>query len=429
MEYAILGGGALGLMTAYRLTRAGHPVMLFEQEEVPGGLAAGFRVGDDGEAWLEKFYHHLFRTDTTAIQTIQELGLGDRLTWSHPRTVTLTGGALHQLDSPLNLLLFHPLRFDERLRVFAVLAFLKLGRAGPLAGSTADDWLRRWMGDRPYRLLFEPLFEGKFGEMREQIAMPWFWARVHDRTTYLGYVRGGFQLVYERMVERIGEQGGKILLGTRVEQARPLEDGRWQVQSSRGTWTVDRVISTLPTRLTCRLIPALPADYRARYEWGQAYGAQCLILALDRRLTDSYWVNVCDPGYPFTSLVEHTNFRPAAEYGGRHLIYLGNYRPMDDPLFKMRKVEILAEFLPHLRRVRPDFELEWVKESWLFQAPFAQPIVTTDYPEHIPPLHTPLKGLWLANMFQIYPHDRGQNYSFALANQLVKELQTSDTAV
>jgi protoporphyrinogen oxidase len=422
MQYAILGGGALGLMAAYRLTQAGHSVMLFEQEAVPGGLAAGFRVGNDGEAWLEKFYHHLFRSDKTAIRTIRELGLGERLTWSHPRTVTLTGGDIYQLDSPFNLLLFRPLRFAERLRVFAVLAFLKLGSARPLEGKTADAWLRRWMGRRPYQMLFEPLFEGKFGALREQIAMPWFWARVHDRTTYLGYVRGGFQLVYERLVERIGEQGGKVLLGTRVEQAQPLEDGRWQVQTSQGSWTVDRVISTLPTELTCRLIPALPADYRARYAWGQAYGAQCLVLALDRALTDSYWVNICDPGYPFTGLFEHTNFRSAGEYGGRHLVYLGNYRPMDDPLFKMEKAELLAAFLPSLKRIRPDFEAEWVRESWLFQAPFAQPIVTTDYPAHIPPPQTPLKGLWLANMFQIYPHDRGQNYSFALANRLVEEL-------
>ncbi|HAT43474.1 MAG TPA: amine oxidase, partial [Ktedonobacter sp.] len=123
-------------------------------------------------------------------------------------------------------------------------------------------------------------------------------------------------------------------------------------------------------------VPALPADYRTKYDWGQAYGAQCLILALDRQLTDSYWVNICDPGYPFTGLFEHTNFRPASEYGGRHLVYLGNYRPMDDPLFKMSKEEILHEFLPHLKRIRPEFEPAWVQESWLFQAPFAQPIVT-----------------------------------------------------
>ncbi|HAG99047.1 MAG TPA: hypothetical protein DCL75_09375 [Ktedonobacter sp.] len=38
MEYAILGGGALGLMAAYRLTRSGHSVMVFEQEKIAGGL-------------------------------------------------------------------------------------------------------------------------------------------------------------------------------------------------------------------------------------------------------------------------------------------------------------------------------------------------------------------------------------------------------
>ena len=41
----------------------------------------------------------------------------------------------------------------------------------------------------------------------------------------------------------------------------------------------------------------------------------------------------------------------------------------------------------------------------------------------LPRSRRPLKGLWLANMFQIYPHDRGQNYSFDLANQLVRQLQ------
>jgi hypothetical protein len=58
----------------------------------------------------------------------------------------------------------------------------------------------------------------------------------------------------------------------------------------------------------------------------------------------------------------------------------------------------------------------------MFAAPFAQPIVTTDYRAHIPPFHTPVPGLHLANMFQVYPHDRGQNYSVALAQALVQHL-------
>ena len=57
-----------------------------------------------------------------------------------------------------------------------------------------------------------------------------------------------------------------------------------------------------------------------------------------------------------------------------------------------------------------------------FTSPFAQPIVTTEYRAHIPPHETPLPGLYLANMFQVYPQDRGQNYSIALANKLAKRL-------
>jgi protoporphyrinogen oxidase len=416
MEYAVLGGGALGLMAAYRLAQAGQSVIVFEQEQIAGGLASGFQVGG---TWLEKFYHHIFRSDKKIIQMIEELGLRNRLEWLRPRTVSLIGGEIHQLDSPLTLLTFKPWRIDERLRVAAVLSFLKVVPPSLLEGQTAGPWLRRWLGQRPYENFFEPLFIGKFGALHDQIALPWFWARFHDRTTQLGYLRGGFQLFYERLLERITELGGKVLLGTRVEKVEQ-ENGRWRVESSQGTWSFDQVISTFPTRLTCRLISALPEDYRKKYEWGQAYGAHCLILALDRSITDSYWINICDRGYPFTGLFEHTNFRSPSEYGGHHLLYLGSYRPMDDPLFTMSKEEVMAEYFPALKRIVPAFDPAWVQDSWTFKAAYAQPIVTTDYRDHIPPLETPLEGLWLANMFQVYPHDRGQNYSLDLAEQVVQ---------
>src|SRR5258708_34869108 len=174
MDYAILGGGALGLGADYRLAKAGHQVMVFEQETTAGGLAAGFRVGD---TWLEKFYHHLFRTDTTAIKLIQELGLGDKLEWSHPRTVCLIDGKFQQIDSPLTLLRFSPLRIDERLRVAAVGAALKLSSSGLYEGKTAEPWLRRWMGKRPYGMVFEPLFVAKFVALHCQFALRCFWAR------------------------------------------------------------------------------------------------------------------------------------------------------------------------------------------------------------------------------------------------------------
>ena len=426
-RYAILGAGALGLTAGLRLAQRGNKVVVFEREPLPGGLAAGFQLDATPAApWLEKFYHHLFESDRRAVAMIEELGLGPLLEWHRPRTVTLVEGHLRQLDSPTSLLRFTPLPVLSRVRMGVALAYLRALRSpSSLEGRTAVAWIRHWMGDDAGRVVWEPLLRGKFGAAADSIAMPWFWARVHDRTARLGYLRGGFQQLYERLAERIAELGGEVRLETTVAKVTGSEgafrlraDGAGEPASE----TFDRVVSTLPTRLTARLVDGLGDDYLQRHDPGPAYGAQCLILALDRPLTDAYWINVNDPGFPFMAAVEHTNMLPAGAYGNRHLIYLGNYKPMDDPFLRMERHEVVRAFLPHLARLNPAFRPEWVTESWMFVAPFAQPIVTPAYRSRIPPFRTPLAGLWSANMFQVYPHDRGQNYSIELAERLVAAL-------
>lgn len=415
MQIAVLGAGALGLTAALRLAQSGHRVTVIEREPLPGGLAAGFEV--EPGIWLEKFYHHLFRSDRHAIRLIDELGLGDHLEWRAPVTATLRDGRLHQLDSPASLLRFKPLSLIDRIRMGTALAALKaMPNPRLLEGRTASAWLRRWMGPRAVDVVWGPLLRGKFGATANEIAMPWFWARVHDRTQELGYLRGGFQQLYFRLAGRIGAAGGEVRLGSAVTSVREVDRGLL-VETDAGNERFDRVVSTLAIRLTARLAPDLPEAWRARHEWGRAYGAHCLVLALDRPLTSAYWLNVNDPGYPFMALVEHTNYRPPSEYGGRHLIYLGNYRPMDDPLLSRPRAEIVDEFVPHLARINPAFEESWLTDAWSFAAPFAQPIVTVDYRDHIPPFATPVPGLFVASMFQVYPHDRGQNYSIRLAER------------
>ena len=75
---AILGGGYTGLMAAYRLSKAGYDVSLFEMNKSLGGLASDFKV--EG-ASLERAYHHLFNTDKDIISATKELGTEDRLKW------------------------------------------------------------------------------------------------------------------------------------------------------------------------------------------------------------------------------------------------------------------------------------------------------------------------------------------------------------
>lgn len=426
---AILGGGALGLALAYRLATAGERVVVMEREAEAGGLAAGFRVGQDGP-WLEKFYHHIFRSDTALQALVAELGLAGKLYWGHPNSSILIDGTAYRLEGSVGAILaLSPLPLIDRLRLGAVGAGLKLlPSPSPLEGQIAASWLRRWMGPSAYRLIWEPQLRGKFGALADTIAMPWMWARIHYRSASLGYLRGGFQQLYEALVAGIEMHGGEVRLETEVQSIRHAGNEGVRVVSSAGDERFARVISTLAPRLTFKLAPDIPQDFRARYEWGNAYGAHCLILALDRPLLkDVYWLSITGPEYPFLAAVEHTNYIPASEYGGKHLLYLGNYLPMDHPTMRATPDEVLEQYLPHLSRLNPSFSRDWITQYWGFAAPYAQPIVTADYKDHIPPHETPIPGLYIANMFQVYPQDRGQNYSIALANQLAKQLVASAT--
>ncbi|HZU75943.1 MAG TPA: FAD-dependent oxidoreductase, partial [Dehalococcoidia bacterium] len=288
-------------------------------------------------------------------------------------------------------------------------------------GLTAAGWARRWFGPRAYEALIEPILEGKIGERAPEIAMSWLWSRFHERSLRLGYLRGGFQQLYDALGERIRSYGGELRLGVAARRIRSV-DGMVEIETDHGSERVRQALVTAPPPVFRRMVEGLPAGYAARYSDAESYSAQVLILALDRRLVEEYWLSIADPGFPFLVLVEHTNFMPPADYGGRHLVYLGNYLPPDHPFLRESEQELLDLFTPAIRRLNPDFKPSWVKERWLFQAPHAQPIVTPGYPERLPPLKTPLPGVYAASMAHVYPQDRGQNYSMALGERVADEM-------
>ncbi len=424
MHIGVLGGGPLGLTAAMRLARRGAQVTLLEKENELGGLASGFKVGDSG-TYLEKFYHHLFRSDKEIQALITELGLSDKLGWYNTNTSTLYKGKVWRF-SPKDILLNYPLSIPSRLRMPAVSAYLKYtGNYKRFRKDTAMEWLQRWMGNEAYDMQFKPLLVGKFGDFAPEIAMPWFWSRVHERSFSLGYMRGGFQQLYDRLGEEVTRAGGEIHLSTSVTRIAPIEGGKTRVDTDQTEpYTFDIVISTLPTRLFLRLAQGIPDQYKERYDWGNALGTHVVVLALKESLLDPvYWLNINDPGFPFLVAVDHTNMIPASDYGGRHMIYLGNYLKMDHPYFTQSDEETLSEYMPYLKKLNPAFTEEWIMERWLFKAPYAQPIVTREYEAHIPPFKTPLPNVYMGNMFQVYPQDRGQNYSIKLADKLTRMIQ------
>ena len=135
----VLGGGALGLGAALRLAQAGRRVTLIEREPQLGGLAAGFRVGPNS---LEKFYHHIFRSDTTIIGFIRELGLENRLIWGQPNTSTLSNGRIVSLGTIPDLLRLPLLEPVDRARFLFGMAVLKaIPNEKVFQGWTAARWM------------------------------------------------------------------------------------------------------------------------------------------------------------------------------------------------------------------------------------------------------------------------------------------------
>lgn len=426
MRYGLIGAGALGLTVALRLSQRGHQVTVLERDPVPGGLAGSFEV--EPGMWLEKFYHHLFQTDRLAVSLVNELGLGDALQWHQPTTTIFVGDRAYPLDSARAVLAFPRLSIPSRLRLAAGVGALRLLPSHkPLERQTAGRWMRTVMGSPAYETVWKPLLRGKFGAAAEDVSMAWLWARIHCRTASLGYIHGGFHRLYSALSDRVGDLGATVVHGAEAAAFVPRPGGVDVVVTRNGereTYGFERVISTLPTGLTVRLTPDMPAHYAAAHPAPRALGAHCLVLSLDRPLTDVYWIGVNEPDMPFLAVVEHTNMVDASEYGGRHLVYLGNYRPHEDPIFGQTVDAVVATFEPGMRRLNRDFTAAWIKDAWTFGAPFAQPIVTPSFARSIPGFDTPIPGLFVANMFQVYPYDRGQNYSIQLAERLVAHLES-----
>jgi protoporphyrinogen oxidase len=427
MRVGIIGGGMLGMAAALRLRQAGHDVTLWERMPSLGGQAATFPIAGTR---LEYFYHHLFHSDTAIIDLMNELGVGDRLQWLPSTVGMFYDGKIWPLDGAKDLLKLGYISPLARLRVGALTAYLQFKKNyAAYERQTAAAWLARASGKNGFDRVFGAQLRAKFGPSWDKIPMVWFWKKVQLRTTNrsnplaketLGYPRGSFQVFIDALEAQLRRVGVEINLGVNVEAVRPESDGGVTVRVDGVDHAMDVAVITTPSAVFKRLVPELPATYVRKLDAAGYQAACCMLLELDRKLTDIYWLNIADPAVPFTGVIEQTNFVPPAQYGGSHLVYLSRYLEVTDPIWSMEQDELFAHYLPALKRINPAFDPSWVREIRVFRERAAQPIVPLHYSSLIPEMRTPLPNIYLANTTQIYPEDRGTNYSVALGNDIAK---------
>lgn len=394
-KIVIIGTGIGGLTAGYELLKKNNEVTFFEKEKQVGGLAAGFKM--EGET-LDKSYRHIFKTDKELIGLINELGLKNKLNWYKSSTGLYWQGKIYPFLTAMDLLKFKPLNILEKFRMGMVAMWLKYDNNWQKYENVlAYSWMKKMIGDKPYKVVWEPLLKGKFDDIYKQISMAWLWARIHTRGNstnekgeeVLGYLDGGFESLTNKLAEKIKSKGGKIILNNEVDNIEKLKKD------------FDLIIDTRPIK---------EVDY---------LGMVNIVFSSSQNLGKYYWNNINDLDSPFVALLQHTNLVGIKKYNNKHIYYLGTYVSQNSKYFKWSDKQIENEWLNYLLNIFPEFDRKKISQINVFKFKNAQHIVTTNY--KVPSYKVDDK-VYRLNFAQIYPQDRGMNYAVKEAKKLIKEI-------
>ncbi|MEU7297835.1 NAD(P)/FAD-dependent oxidoreductase [Streptomyces exfoliatus] len=423
VDVVIVGGGFTGLAAALELAGQGRSVRVLEQDPTVGGLAASFDVGNQR---LERFYHHWFSSDNEMIALCETLGISHLLEAHETRTGLFYANSVYRLSAPLDVLRFAPLALKDRVRLgILALRARQVKHWRELESLTAEEWLVSLGGRRVYEVVWRPLLEGKFGKYADQVGATWMWTKLHLRggsrtrsgRETLYYIKGGCQALLTALRNHLEAMGVEIRTGTPADRVRIEGPGVTGVEANGEFHPAQHVLITTAPQLASRLLDHASADHPAvpellrRWRGVEYLGNVCLVLENNRKLSDTYWLNVNDPDFPYVGVIEHTNLDSPERYEGRHVVYLSKYLPTDAPLYRMSDEEVFEYSLPHIQRMFPDFDRGWVERYHVWHAEYAQPVITPHYTRVMPPVESGVRGLYLSGMAQVFPEDRGTNYA------------------
>jgi protoporphyrinogen oxidase len=424
LRILIAGAGVMGLAAALDLLEDGHEVEVFEAAERPGGLAGSF---DFGSVRAEKFYHFLCGGDRVYFRFLDRLGLSKRLRWRRTGMAVFRDERLHPFGDPLSLLRFSPLSPSSRLRYgLHVLSAKRRTDWKELENVPARDWLLEGAGEEAYRVVWEPLLRQKFADETDTISAAWIWSRIHRLASsrnrvfqeWLGFLEGGSDAFVEALVEAVSAKGGRIHCASPIEKLY-LEDSRVLGARACGRdHAADGVVSTIPLSFLLRIAPDLPSGYREQAVDLGNIGVRCIVLKMRKSLTPYFWINVNDD-LPVCGLIEYTNLRPPASFGGETLLYSPLYVPASHPRYRSPEDEVLEETLECIARIVPGFDRSTVVDYRVFREPFAQPVCPVRFTSRLAPLRTPVQNLVAADTTHLLPHDRSISDSLALAQKLL----------
>jgi protoporphyrinogen oxidase len=294
---------------------------------------------------------------------------------------------------------------------------------------TAEQFLIKIAGKQGWEKVWKPMLRIKFGDNYNKIPAVWIWERIvqrfRSRTSsgkdeVLGYMDGSFHLFSQRLLQSIRDKDAKVYLKTEVNEII-IEDGKCKgIRIGSETKIYDFVFCTASLPVFVDLCKNAESDYIGPFKKVNYDSVMVVMMILDKPLSDIYWMNISDGEIPFGGLIEHTNFIPKENYGDKVVLYFSKYLNANDEYMNMSKEKLIEKYITCLEKIYPKFDRKIIKRHYIFKDRYAQPIWPLQYSEIKPAYKTPIDGLYLSNTSQIYPNDRGINFSIKLGKEVVE---------
>lgn len=426
-KVAIIGAGPMGLAVAYQLLQEGVKPVVFEADDRVGGMSAVF---DFGGVAIERYYHFHCTSDEAFFDLLQELGLDKEMRWKSTKMGYWYNGMLQAWGNPLALLRFQGLSFLAKFR-YGIHAFLSTKRDNwrPLEKYDAATWIKKWVGEEAYKVLWEKLFHLKFYEFSNNLSAPWIWSRIRriGRSRYnlfhekLGYLKGGSQRWLDLLESYIVQNGGEIRFESAVKKIVIDEGVCKGVLVDEELQEFDDVISTIPLPIVAKIAPDLPKDIHAQFASKINIAGVCVIAKLAKPLTENFWLNTNDDTMDIPGIIEYGNLNN--DVG--NIVYVPYYMPQSNPMYKDDDSVFIDKVKCYFQKINPALQEGDFLDFRVHRYHYAQPICQPNYLDDLPDAKLPVDGLWVADTSYYYPEDRGISESIGFGRALAKRVMNA----
>src|SRR5215813_4102014 len=423
----VVGAGPMGLACAYEMTKAGHNVAVLEAGDRIGGMSASF---DFAGLRIERFYHFICSTDYPLFELLDELHLKDRLRWKDTSMGFYYQGRLYDWGRPDHLLRFPHLDLVSKMRFALHVLYTKSVKDWTrLDRVEATSWIKRWIGQRGYEVLWDKLLRLKFYEHMENLSAAWIGARVarvakSRKSVFvesLGYIEGGSEVIIQELRARIEAMGGRVEVGMPVTRILTRDKRVCGVQVKERAQDCDTVVSTIPLKYVPAMAPDLTAEELAKIAAIENIGVVCVLLKLKRPLTRYFWMNTNDDSMQIPGVIEYTNLNALAH----HVVYVPFYMPQTHPKYGRPSAEFIDEVVGYVKRINPDLTDDWILASHASRYQFAQTVCTPGFFAKLPSMRTSINGFFMADTAYYYPEDRSISESVQVGKRLAKAADES----